>query len=135
MPPTNSGTPRPPADTPSITQRIGYITGRTTLPPSMRDWVLHDLTGPGATRRYLVRILVPTVPLLCVFLLVPAPLWMGLSMMALVFLPLAFFTVALTYVFRRNRLSRHGLDPALAEADIRAQEAERADYERRHGRG
>lgn len=120
--------------TPTLPQRIGYICGRT-LPPSMRDWVLRDLTGPGATRRYLLRILVPILPVLAIFLLVPGPLWMGLSMMALLYLPLVYFTIALTYVFRRNRLLRHDLDPALAEAGTRAKEqVRRTAYEQRHGR-
>ncbi len=121
-------------DTPTFPERIGYICGRT-LPPSMREWVLRDLTGPGATRRYLLRILVPILPVLAIFLLVPGPLWMGLSMMALLYLPLIYFTVALTYVFRRNRLIRHDLDPALADAGGRAREqVQRTAYEQRHGR-
>lgn len=121
--------------TPSPLQRLGYICGRP-LPPSMRDWVLRDLTGPGATRRYLLRILIPIIPVLCLFLLIPGPLWMGLAMMALLYLPLIYFTAALTYVFRRNRLIKNGLDPALADADRRAREAaDRNAYEQRHGRG
>ncbi|MFC6011666.1 DUF5313 family protein [Nocardia lasii] len=121
--------------TPTLPQRVAYIYGRT-LPPSMREWVLRDLTGPGATRRYLLRVLVPILPVLALFLLVPGPLWMGLSMAALLYLPLIYFTIALTYVFRRNRLLRHDLDPALADAGARAkEEVQRADYERRHGRG
>ncbi|WP_405487528.1 DUF5313 family protein [Nocardia sp. NBC_00511] len=121
--------------TPTPLQRIGYICGRT-LPPSMTAWVLDDLIGPGATRRYLLRMLIPIIPVLCLFLLIPGPLWMGLAMMALLYLPLIYFTVALTYVFRRNRLIKHGLDPVLADADRRAREAgERSAYEQRHGRG
>ncbi|MEV6274726.1 DUF5313 family protein [Nocardia sp. NPDC051832] len=120
--------------TPTFTQRIGYICGRT-LPPSMSDWVLDDLTGPGATRRYLTRFLLPIVPVLCVFLLVPGPKWVGLGMMALLYLPLVYFTIALLYVYRRHRLIKHGLDPELADADARARnESDRLDYERRHGR-
>ncbi|MBL1073288.1 DUF5313 family protein [Nocardia sp. 2] len=120
--------------TPTLPQRIGYICGRT-LPPSMREWVLEDVIGPGATRRYLLRMLLPMIPVLSLFLLIPGPLWMGLAMMALLYLPLIYFTVALTYVFRRNRLIKHGLDPALADADRRAREAsERDAYEQRHGR-
>ncbi|MGA6203645.1 DUF5313 family protein [Nocardia testacea] len=123
------------AGAPSLFQRIGYICGRA-LPAEYSDWVLNDLTGPGATRRYLVRMLVPLVLVLLLFLLVPGPLWIGASMMALLLLPLIYFTVALTYVFRRNRLVKHGLDPALADADVRRRaERERAAYERRHGRG
>ncbi|WP_327111318.1 DUF5313 domain-containing protein [Nocardia sp. NBC_01730] len=122
-------------ESPSFTQRIGYICGRT-LPDSMSEWVRHDLVGPGATRRYLLRFLVPIIPVLMLFLLLPGPLWMGLAMMALLYLPLIYFTVALLYVYRRHRLIKHGLDPALADADARSRaERERLDYERRHGRG
>ncbi|MFD3509926.1 DUF5313 family protein [Nocardia sp. NPDC058666] len=120
--------------TPNFPERLGYICGRT-LPPSMRDWVLRDLTGPGATRRYLLRILVPLLPVMALFLLVPGPAWMGLSMAALLYLPLIYFTIALTYVFRRNRLLRHDLDPELADAGARAKEqVQRTAYEQRHGR-
>lgn len=120
--------------TPSLPQRIGYISGRT-LPASMTDWVREDLTGPGATRRYLMRFLIPVIPVLCLFLLMPGPKWMGAAMMALLYLPLIYFTVALMYVYRRHRLIKHGLDPALADADSRRRAASaRHDYERRHGR-
>ncbi|MBF6098221.1 DUF5313 family protein [Nocardia cyriacigeorgica] len=120
--------------TPSLVQRIRYVCGGT-LPASMNDWVINDLTGPGAARRYLTRILVPVIVPLCLFLLIPGPLWMGLAMMALLYLPLIYFTVALMYVYRRHRLVKHGLDPALADARERQKgAAEREDYERRHGR-
>ncbi|GGK55079.1 DUF5313 family protein [Nocardia camponoti] len=120
--------------TPSLPERIGYICGRT-LPPEQHDWVLRDLTGPGATRRYLLRILVPTIGVLALFLLVPGPLWMGLSMAALLYLPLVYFAVALTNVYRRKRLLEHGFDPELANAEQKAKaDAVRAEYERRHGR-
>lgn len=120
--------------TPTLTQRIGYICGKT-LPASMSEWVIDDVTGPGATRRYLTRFLLPILPVLCLFLLLPGPAWMGLSMMALLYLPLIYFTIALMYVYRRHRLIKHGLDPALADAGARAREnVERLAYERRHGR-
>lgn len=121
--------------TPNLWQRVRYITGGT-LPPVMADWVLADLTGPGATRRYLMRFLLPVLPVLCLFLLVPGPLWIGLSMMALLYLPLVYFTVALVYVYRRHRLVSHGFDPELAnEAERRRAEVERVAYESRHHRG
>ncbi|WP_280246385.1 DUF5313 family protein [Nocardia abscessus] len=120
---------------PTLAQRIRYICGGT-LPPSMSDWVINDLTGPGAIRRYMLRILIPIIPPLCLFLLIPGPLWMGFAMMALLYLPLIYFTAALMYVFRRARLTTHGLDPALADARECARgAAEREAYERRHGRG
>ncbi|MFF0526745.1 DUF5313 family protein [Nocardia amikacinitolerans] len=120
--------------TPTICQRIRYICGGT-LPPQMSEWVIDDITGAGATRRYLLRILVPIIPPLCLFLLMPGPLWMGLAMMALLYLPLIYFTVALMYVYRRARLTKHGLDPALADHRERQRAAAaREAYERRHGR-
>ncbi|WP_406231949.1 DUF5313 family protein [Nocardia sp. NBC_01009] len=120
--------------TPTLTQRIGYSCGRT-LPASMTQWVREDLTGRGATRRYLTRILIPIIPVLMLFLLMPGPIWMGLAMMALLYLPLIYFTVALNNVYRRNRLIKHGLDPELADANAKSRaEAERLAYERRHGR-
>ncbi|MCP9618686.1 DUF5313 domain-containing protein [Nocardia otitidiscaviarum] len=123
------------ASKPNLVQRVRYICG-ATLPPDMRDWVLADLTGPGAARRYLLRFLIPVLPVLCLFLLVPGPLWIGLSMMALLYLPLVYFTIALMYVYRRHRLLKHGLDPELADiGERRRQAAERAAYEARHGRG
>ncbi|MGV9661744.1 DUF5313 family protein [Nocardia niigatensis] len=121
--------------TPNLVQRLRYISGGT-LPPSMSQWVIDDLTGPGAARRYMLRILIPIIPPLCLFLLIPGPLWMGLAMMALLYLPLIYFTAALMYVFRRARLAKHGLDPALADQSDRDRAAaERAAYERAHGRG
>lgn len=121
--------------TPTIGQRISYICG-ATLPPSMQQWVLRDQTGPGAARRYLLRFLVPPIPLLCLFLLVPGPVWVGLSMAGLLYLPLAFFTIALMYVYRRHLLVKHGLDPALATAGrLRRAAEDRASYELRYGRG
>ncbi|UGT44009.1 DUF5313 domain-containing protein [Nocardia yamanashiensis] len=121
--------------TPTLPQRIRYITGGV-LPQSMSAWVIEDLTGPGATRRYLLRILIPIIAPLCLFLLIPGPLWIGLAMMALLYLPLIYFTTALMYVYRRARLVKHGLDPALADQRERQRSAAARDaYERRHGRG
>lgn len=119
---------------PTSVQRIRYICG-ATLPAPLTGWVIDDLTGPGATRRYLLRFLLPIIPPLCLFLLLPGPVWMHLAMMSLLYLPIAYFAVALVYVYRRHRLVQHGLDPELADA---ARQRRRADdrlvYERRHGR-
>ncbi|MGW2664914.1 DUF5313 family protein [Nocardia tengchongensis] len=121
--------------TPNPWQRLRYIAGGT-LPASMNQWIIDDLTGPGAARRYMLRILIPIIPPLCLFLLIPGPLWMGLAMMALLYLPLIYFTAALMYVFRRARLAKHGLDPALADQRERDRAAAaREAYERAHGRG
>lgn len=123
------------ATRPNFAQRIRYTIGGT-LPDSMQDWVRNDLTGPGATRRYLLRFLVPMFLVLLLFLLIPGPMWMRWAMIALLYLPLCYFAVALMYVYRRHRLASHGLDPALADAAARQRaESDRRDYEQRHGRG
>lgn len=119
---------------PSPRQRVRYICG-ATLPESLTDWVLTDLTGAGATRRYLLRFLLPVLPPLCLFLLLPGPLWMHAAMMSLLYLPIVYFAVALVYVYRRHRLVQHGLDPELADAaQHRRRTDDRLAYERRYGR-
>ena len=122
------------AHKPDFGQYLGYQFGRV-LPPSMQDWVRDDLVGTGAQAWYLIRFTLPVVPLLALFLLIPGPLWIGLAMMALLFIPLVYFTIALMNVYRRHRLLVHGLDPALLNADAQARvDRTREDYERRHGR-
>ena len=123
-----------PDPSPTLGQRVRYL-GGGTLPPELRSWVLRDQTGPRATFRYFARFLLPPIPLLCLFLLVPGPAWMGLAMAALIYLPLIFFTIALMYVYRRHVLVQHGLDPELANAAERERaERDRARYEMRHER-
>lgn len=106
-----------------------------TLPTEMREWVRDDIVGPGAARRYLLRWNLPLIPFLLLFLLIPGPVWMPLSMMLLLLLPWIYFSVALMPIWQRHRLQQHGFDPALLSAKARARaDRERADYERRFGR-
>lgn len=120
---------------PTFGQYVGYQFGRT-LPDSLQDWVRNDLVGPGASARYLIRFTVPVLPILALFLLIPGPVWIPLAMMALLFIPLVYFAIALMRVYRRHRLQSHGLDPDLvAEKTQRREQRIRDDYERRHGRG
>ncbi|MCZ4563437.1 DUF5313 family protein [Rhodococcus sp. IEGM 1401] len=121
--------------TPSPMQFLGYTFGRV-LPASMQDWVRNDLVGNGAQVRYIARFVLPIVPLLLLFLLVPGPLWMSLAMMSLLFIPLVYFSIALMNVYRRHRLLIHGLDPQMINAKAQSRvDRTRDDYERRHGRG
>lgn len=119
---------------PNVVQYVKYVCGGT-LPPSLQDWVRADLVGPGATRRYLIRGVIPLVPLLTLFLLIPGPRWIIFAMMLLLLIPYVYFLVALTYVYRRHRLLSHGLDPALlSQRETQRRRREREDYERRFGR-
>lgn len=116
---------------PTLKQRITYDLGRT-LPESLHDWVRNDLVGPGAEARYLIRFLVPTVPLFFLVFLIPGDAWIKLAMLAMMIVPFVIFTIALSYVYRRFRLFAHGMDPGMLEKNKhRAQE--RLMYERRFG--
>ncbi|WP_244461571.1 MULTISPECIES: DUF5313 family protein [Rhodococcus] len=57
---------------PTAGQRLGYVLGRT-LPAEFHRWVIADTTGPGATRRYATRCLIPLIPILTALLLIPGP--------------------------------------------------------------
>ncbi|WP_132472777.1 DUF5313 family protein [Rhodococcus sp. SMB37] len=119
---------------PNLPQRIGYMFGRT-LPVELREWVREDILGPGGTRRYLLRWNLPLIPFLLLFLLIPGPVWIPLSMMLLLLIPWIYFSVALMPIWQRHRLQQHGYDPRLLGAKARARaDRERADYERRFGR-
>ena len=117
---------------PGPLQKIGYLLGRP-LPESMRDWVLNDLTGPGHTRRYIIRGLIPIIPLLVAFGFIPGPWWIVGGMMLLILIPFIYFQIALIRVYRRHLLVNNGLDASLVDA-VKIQRASEvaADYRSRY---
>ncbi|WP_420038996.1 DUF5313 family protein [Gordonia sp. MP11Mi] len=100
---------------PGPLRKIGYLLGRP-LPASMRDWVREDLTGPGHVRRYLIRGLIPVIPLLVAFAFIPGELWIRGGMMLLIIIPFLYFQIALIRVYRRHLLVNNGLDASLVDA-------------------
>lgn len=112
---------------PGPLRRIGYLLGRP-LPESMRAWVRNDVTGPGHLRRYVVRGFLPVVPILIALFFIPGSLMVRLGMVLLLAIPLIYFQIALSGVYRRHLLRNNGLDPALAEKHkvIRIEEAQAA---------
>ncbi|MDR2280199.1 MAG: DUF5313 domain-containing protein [Gordonia sp. (in: high G+C Gram-positive bacteria)] len=119
---------------PGLLQKIGYLLGRP-LPVSMRDWVRNDLTGPGHVRRYIVRGLIPLVPLLVGFWFIPGPLLLRGGMMLLILIPFVYFQIALIRVYRRHLLINNGLDASLVDAvQIQRADAVADDYRQRFGR-
>ncbi|MGZ8177995.1 DUF5313 family protein [Williamsia sp. SKLECPSW1] len=93
----------------------GARLGRSYLP-----WVTRDLTGKGAGARMVVRWAVPCIAVLTPFMFVPAE-WIVKAMMTIpIMLPYIYFSIALNRVYRRHRMSQHGLDPALVDARERA---------------
>ncbi|MGW0044733.1 DUF5313 family protein [Rhodococcus sp. NPDC003348] len=119
-------------DTPTMRQYLGYLTGRT-LPPHLHDWVVHDVTGPGSTHRYVIRCVVPLVPVLAALMLIPGPWVIRIGMVLLLFLPFVYFLFALKNIYLRHRLVSHGLDPQLlAKHKQQRLDKEREGYETRY---
>ncbi|MFT3717071.1 MAG: DUF5313 family protein [Gordonia sp. (in: high G+C Gram-positive bacteria)] len=119
---------------PGPAQRLGYLLGRP-LPDSMQDWVQRDITGPGNARRYLIRGLVPFVPVAVGLAFVPGPWFIRVLMILLLLIPLVYFQIALKDVYRRHLLRNNGLDPKLADKQkIERIDSARDDFERRYRR-
>lgn len=103
-----------PSPSPGLLQRVGYLLGKP-LPPGMRDWVEWDLTGPGHSRRYFIRGLIPMIPIFVALAFIPGPAWIRIGMILLLLIPFIYFQIALVGIFRRHLLRTNGLDPKLAD--------------------
>jgi hypothetical protein len=85
------------------------------LPAENRDWVRHELTDAGWRGRTVLRHLAVIIPV-CVVVevlltaLVPAPGWLGLTMVALILCGSIFTVAAYADDIRASRLRQHGLD-------------------------
>ena len=107
---------------PNAFQYIAYCYGRT-LPDSMRDWVRNDLGGKGATLRLMVRWAIPALLVLAPLWMIPTTFVVHLSMTLPIFAPYVMFSHALSKVWRRHMLTKHGLDPNLADEYVRNRDA------------
>lgn len=107
---------------PGPLQHVGYVYGRR-LPDSMRAWVARDLAGPGAVRRHVIRMAIPPLLVLAPFWLLPASLYVHLEMTAPIYIWAVLMSLALNKMWRRHRLTQHGLDPNLVDEIRREREA------------
>ncbi len=121
-------------DRPNFLQYVGYSYGKV-LPESMNNWVIQDLGGRGATVRMTLRFVLPTFIGLSLMWLIPGTLFAKVGATLPIFVPFVYFSVALNRVYRRHRMSSHGLNPDLADWWVRERDyAERAEYESRFNR-
>jgi hypothetical protein len=84
------------------------------LPAENRDWVNHELTDAGWRMRTVLRHLAVIVPICAILVAVltlalPAPLWLGLMMSALILVASVFSVAAYADDLRVSRLRQHGL--------------------------
>lgn len=117
------------ASRPGPVEYLAYSYGRV-LPPSMNEWVTEDLVGKWSGTRMITRLVVPVVLGLGCFWLVPADLETHLSATLPIFVPYVITAIALNRVYRRHRLTRHGLDPKLLDRELDEKSGlDRAAYE------
>ncbi|NKY19381.1 DUF5313 family protein [Tsukamurella spumae] len=95
--------------TPNLIERVKYLLGMR-LPESMNDWVIRDATGPGHNRRYFTRGALMFVPFLAVALLLPMPLWVKITLIAMMALPAIVFICGLRSIYLQELLADNGID-------------------------
>jgi hypothetical protein len=99
---------------PGVLRWIRFAIG-FRLPPENVDWVRHELTDAGWRGRTVLRHLAIIVPICIVLVAVlttwlPASLWLGLMMVALILSGSVFTVAAYADDLRASRLRQHGLD-------------------------
>jgi hypothetical protein len=76
-----------PVPRPSPVQWLAYTVGRP-MPVELREWVRHDLTGPRAGIRHVLRGELVYSPVFVALALFPGPLWLrGLMVLMALLLP------------------------------------------------
>jgi Family of unknown function (DUF5313) len=102
------------AGDPGVARWLRFAAG-FRLPADNTDWVRHELTDAGWRLRTLWRhlaIILPFCVAVAVVLtvLLPAPLWLALTMIALILCGSVFTVAAYADDLRASRLRQHGLE-------------------------
>jgi Family of unknown function (DUF5313) len=92
------------------------------LPPENVHWVRHELTDAGWRRRTVLRHLAVIIPICAILVIVlaillPAPIWVSLTMVALILCGSVFTVTAYADDLRVNRLRQHEL-PVPKDPDL-----------------
>jgi hypothetical protein len=103
------------AGDPGVARWLRFAVG-FRLPADNVDWVRHELTDAGWRFRTVLRhlaVIVPVCVIVAVLLgtLLPAPVWLALTMVALILSGSIFTVAAYADDIRASRLRQHGLDP------------------------
>jgi hypothetical protein len=100
------------------------------LPDRHREWVLHDVTTRTWRLRHAARTLVLISPLVLVWLFVPAPLGLRLTLVLMGLLVGFFYSFAYMEESNEHRLAKHGY-PRGTGKRIRAEASEAKDVAER----
>jgi hypothetical protein len=95
---------------PSALQWVRYALGGR-LPPSLHDWVRHDLTDADWRWRQVGRVLLQAAIPIVVILVLPVPIVLRSLMAALVLLGALSVAAAYSDELRDRRFRQHGLTP------------------------
>jgi hypothetical protein len=114
-------------DRPGLFRWFGYAVG-VRLPERFSDWVLHDTTSKHWRARHVLRSSVGIVPLCLVWLLLPGPLGLRLSLVLMAALVAYFYSCAYMEESIEHRLARQGFEPGTGRRR-RAEAAEAANAE------
>ncbi|GAA4525045.1 DUF5313 domain-containing protein [Amycolatopsis samaneae] len=112
---------------PGVFRWFWYAVGGR-LPERYAPWVLHDMTGPHWKARHVARSTVGIAPLCLVWLLLPGPLTLRLSLVLMATLVAYFYSCAYMEESAEHRLTKHGF-PHGTGKQRRAALAEAADTE------
>jgi hypothetical protein len=112
---------------PGVLRWFGYAVG-LRLPDRYADWVLHDGTSKHWRARHVLRSSVGIVPLCAVWLLLPGPIGLRLSLVLMAALVAYFYSCAYMEESIEHRLGRHGF-PHGTGRRVRAEAAEAAHAE------
>ncbi len=125
-------TPPAPSSRPNPAQWAWYAFGGK-LPDRCAEWVLHDVTCRTWVLRHLARALTQLAPLCAVLMLLPGPMWIRLSSLALGLLVGLFYSVCYMGETGEHRAIKHGFPPGVAR-DTRAMRRD-VDRANKHGVG
>lgn len=100
---------------PNPLQWVRYAFGGR-LPDRYRDWVLHDTTSRTWLWRFVLRVVVETLPLLIIgfvvlTLLTPVPVGLTFGALAIALVTSLYFTVTSADELTEARLVKHGFPP------------------------
>ncbi len=92
---------------PGVLRWSGYAVG-VRLPDRYGEWVLHDATSKHWRARFVLQRSIGIVPLCLVWLLLPGPLGLRLSLVLMAALVAYFYSCAYMEESIEHRLGRHG---------------------------